>query len=136
MHEGLGLISARVVNKDKREYNEQVVSAETLHPAQVADICDTIIDLNEQISFYEKAWQRRDKFMSKVLKELDKSIERIDQEDLQEGKDKEYKKTTRAILAAIKRSNTYNASLLNLVLAVSAGSLSYCDASLTMYKQA
>ena len=136
MHEGLGLISARVVNKDKREYNEQVVSAETLHPAQVADICDTIIDLNEQISFYEKAWQRRDKFMSKVLKELDKSIERIDQEDLQEGKDKEYKKTTRAILAAIKRSNTYNASLLNLVLAVSAGSLSYCDASLAMYKQA
>lgn len=135
MFEGLGLISARVVRKDKREYSEMAVSAETLHPAQIIDICDTIIDLNEQISFYEKAWQRRDKFMNKVLKELDKSIERIDQEDLQEGKDKEYKKTTRAILAAIKRSNTYNASLLNLVLAVSAGSISYCQTSLSLYKQ-
>lgn len=134
MYEALALISARAANKDKREYNEQAIQAETLHPAQISDICDTIIDLNEQISFYEKAWQRRDKFMNKVLKELDKSIERIDQEDLQEGKDKEYKKTTRAILAAIKRSNTYNASLLNMVLAVSAGSLSYCDASLAFYK--
>lgn len=136
MHEGLGLISARVVNKDKRGYTEAAVSSETLHPAQISDICDTIIDLNEQISFYEKAWQRRDKFMSKVLKELDRSIERIDQEDLQEGKDKEYKKTTRAILAAIKRSNTYNATLLNLVLAVSSGCISYCNASLALYKQA
>lgn len=134
MYEALALISARAANKDKREYNEQAIQAETLHPAQISDICDTIIDLNEQISFYEKAWQRRDKFMNKVLKELDKSIERIDQEDLQEGKDKEYKKTTRAILAAIKRSNTYNASLLNMVLAVSVGSLSYCDASLALYK--
>lgn len=134
MYEALALISARAANKDKRDYNEQAIQAETLHPAQISDICDTIIDLNEQISFYEKAWQRRDKFMNKVLKELDKSIERIDQEDLQEGKDKEYKKTTRAILAAIKRSNTYNASLLNMVLAVSAGSLSYCDASLAFYK--
>lgn len=134
MYEGLGLISARVVNKDKREYNEQAVQAETLHPAQILDICENVIELADHISFYEKAWQRRDKFMSKVLKELDKSIERIDQEDLQEGKDKEFKKTTRAILAAIKRSNTYNASLLNMVLAISAGSLNYCESSLTLYK--
>lgn len=134
MYEGLGLISARVVNKDKREYNEQAVQAETLHPAQILDICENIIELADHISFYEKAWQRRDKFMSKVLKELDKSIERIDQEDLQEGKDKEFKKTTRAILAAIKRSNTYNASLLNMVLAISAGSLNYCESSLALYK--
>lgn len=134
MYEGLGLISARVVNKDKREYNEQAVQAETLHPAQILDICESVIELADHISFYEKAWQRRDKFMSKVLKELDKSIERIDQEDLQEGKDKEFKKTTRAILAAIKRSNTYNASLLNMVLAISVGSLNYCESSLALYK--
>lgn len=134
MYEGLGLISARVVNKDKRDYNEQAVQAETLHPAQILDICESVIELADHVSFYEKAWQRRDKFMGKVLKELDKSIERIDQEDLQEGKDKEFKKTTRAILAAIKRSNTYNASLLNMVLAISAGSLNYCESSLTLYK--
>lgn len=136
MAEGLGLISARVVRKDKRDYNEQSVQAETLSPSQILDICDSVIDLNEQITFYEKAWQRRDKFMNRVLRELDKSIERIDQEDLQEGKDKEYKKTTRAILAAIKRSNTYNASLLNVVLDVSSGCINYCSASMALYKKA
>lgn len=134
MSEKLNLVYARIVNTTKREYNEMSVNAETLHPAQIMDICDTLIELNEQISFFEKAWQRRDKFMSRMLKELDKSIEKIDSEDIGEGEGKIYKKTMRSIISAIKRSNTYNASLLNLVLSVSVGCVNYCSASLSLYK--
>lgn len=134
MADKIALISAKVVTTSKREYTEQTVSAETLHPAQIIDICDSVVDISEQITFYEKAWQRRDKFMSRMIKAIDKSIDRIDNEEVGENEDKIYKKTMRAIISAIKRSNTYNASLLNLSLAVSAGAISYCSASLTLYK--
>lgn len=134
LSEKLGLISARLVKTTQKEA-ESTVQADTLYPEQVSAICDLVVELNEQITFYEKAWQRRDKFMNKVLSSLDKSIEKIDNEEVEEGHDKVYKKTTRAILAAIKRSNTFNASLINYVVKVSAGSLSYCEASLTFYKQ-
>lgn len=134
MYEKLGLTFARFVNYTKREYTEQAVRAETLHPAQITDICHTVIDLNDQIAFYEKAWQRRDKFMNTVIKKLDNSVEKINTEEVEEEQAKVYKKTTRAILSAIKRSNTYNASLLNTVLSVSVGSLAYCEASLGFYK--
>ena len=134
MYEKIGLTFARFVNFNKKEFSEQAVRAETLHPAQIADICDTVIDLNDQIAFYEKAWQRRDKFMNGVIKKLDNSVEKINSEEVEEEQAKIYKKTTRAILSAIKRSNTYNASLLNNVLSVSVGSLAYCEASLAFYK--
>lgn len=134
MADKIALISGRLVNTSKREFTEQTVSAETLHPAQIIDICDSIIELNEQITFFEKAWQRRDKFMSRMLKALDTSISKIDNEEVGESESKVYKKTMRSIVAAIKRSNTYNASLLNLVLSVSSGCLAYCSASLSLYK--
>lgn len=128
------LIFAKIVSMTKRELPESV-NAEVLHPATISDICDSVIQFNEQITFYEKAWDRRDKFMSKMLSSLDKSISNInDDDDVQEGHDKIYKKTTRAILSAIKRSNTYNASLINYVVKVSAASLTYCEASLNMNK--
>lgn len=135
MSEKIGLISARLVKTEKKE-NPTAVPVEVLHPAQISDICDTVIELNEQITFYEKAWQRRDKFMNKVLSSLDKSIEKIDNEEVAEGHDKVYKKTTRAILSAIKRSNTFNASLINYVVKTSAGALAYCEASISFYKNA
>lgn len=136
MHEKIALTFARIVNATKREATEQSILVETLHPAQIADICDTITDLNEQITFYEKAWHRRDKFMGTVIKKLDSSVEKINSEEVEDAQAKIYKMTTRGILSAIKRSNTYNASLLNMVLSVSASSLAYCEASLGMYKAA
>lgn len=136
MHEKIALTFARIVNATKREATEQSIMVDTLHPAQILDICDTISDLNEQITFYEKAWHRRDKFMGTVIKKLDNSVEKINSEEVEDAQAKIYKMTTRGILSAIKRSNTYNASLLNMVLSVSAGSLAYCEASLGMYKAA
>lgn len=136
MSEKLGLISARLVKTSQKEETAQAISVDVLHGAQISDICDSIIELNEQITFYEKSWQRRDKFMNKVIANLDKSIEKIDNEEVQEGHDKVYKKTTRSILSAIKRSNTFNASLINYIVKLSAGSLAYCEASLTFYKAA
>lgn len=136
MSEKLGLISARLVKTSQKEATSTAIPVEVLHGAQISDICDTIVELNEQITFYEKSWQRRDKFMNKVISNLDKSIEKIDNEEVEEGHDKVYKKTTRAILSAIKRSNTFNASLINYIVKISAGSLAYCQASLTFYKNA
>lgn len=136
MAEKLSLISARLVKTTQKEASAQAIAVEVLHGAQISDICDSVIELNEQITFYEKSWQRRDKFMNKVISSLDKSIEKIDNEEVQEGHDKVYKKTTRAILSAIKRSNTFNASLINYIVKLSAGSLAYCEASLTFYKTA
>lgn len=133
MYEKIGLIAARLVRDDSKDRGA-TISVDTLFPEQISSICDTVNTLNEQVTFYEKAWQRRDKFMNRVISTLDKSIEKIDNEDMELGHDKVYKKTTRAILNAIKRSNTFNSSLINYVVRVSASSLAYCEASLAMYE--
>lgn len=132
----LGLIYARFVSVTEKPLNAQAVKAETLGVGGVLDICDKVIEMNEVVGYYEKAWDRRSKFMSRVLKELDRTIDKIDKEDVAEAKASIYKTTTRSILSAIKRSNTFNASVLNNVLATCNGSLQYCEASLAMFKKA
>lgn len=133
-HEQLALIDATVIDVlPEEEFAKQSVLADTLYPPQISDICKSIIDLNDQISFYEKAWQRRDKFMEKTISQLDKAIDGIAAEGDNDKLTLNYKLGVRSVLDSIKRSNGYNASLLNMVIASSAGALNYCQASLAMF---
>lgn len=132
MAEKVGGIGATVVRAHDKDI-ESTQSVETLQPFQVADFCDQIVDFCDVVTFYEKAWQRRDKFMNGVLGNLDKAINNIENEDLEEGMDKAFKRTARAITSAVKRSNSFNAGVINTIVKVSANVLLYCSASLAQY---
>ena len=133
MADKVDMINARLIPADNKAHQEQSISIEVLPIPIIIEFCDSIVTFSEAISYYEKAWERRDKFMSKLIKTIDKTISRIDDEDLDIDVSKTYKRTCRSILRAVKRSNLYNASLINYSLRLSNGLYDLGNTCLSQY---
>lgn len=114
------------------------ITVRTFYPAQVARFAEMVQESCDAILFFDKAWQRRDRFMNKIFKELDRQIDQIDKGLTDSSSDTKVENETkgliRAIITAIKRSNTFNANLINYNLKVSAAVLDLGNACLLQYK--
>ena len=128
----------RLAPNTAKHSNVDSVSVKTLYPTQVAKFGEMVLESCDSILFFDKAWQRRDKFMNKIFKELDKQVDEIDKgltdSSADAAKEEIAKKLIRSTIAAIKRNNTFNTNLINYNLKVCAAVLELGRACLNQYK--
>lgn len=132
--EKINSLCAEFVSVKKEDETEpQSIKVATLHPEQINDVCKISLELLEHVQFYDKAWERRAKFMDRMIKDIDKAVNTIVEVELTDVDRKFYKRAVFAIMNAIKSHNSYIATLLNMVLRICVGVVYYCKASMSQF---
>lgn len=121
--------------KDKpKEVGSEV---QTLTTSQVANVCETVIDIAETVFDFKKGWENRDSDQDKLIKSIDDAFREISKE-----KEDDTNKTARharslaaAATGLLRRDASFKASFVGYVMATSNVALSYCERSLAQHKK-
>ena len=121
--------------KDKpREVASEV---STLSSSQVAKVCDSVIDVAENIFDFKKAWENRDKDQEKTIKALDDAFRDLSKED--EDTASEARRNARGIASAatalLRRDASFKAAFVSYAMSTCNVALSYCERSMAQYKK-
>lgn len=121
--------------KDKQK--EVSGEAATLTTSQIANVCETVIDIAETIYDFKKGWENRDKDQDKLIKAVDDAFRDISKED--EENDGKVARNARSLASAatglIRRDSSFKASFVGYAMATSNVALSYCERSLAQHKK-
>lgn len=108
------------VNKEAEE--KESVKVTTFYPNQVVYISDVVSQLLETLNYFDKSWERRDRFMTKVFGSLDKTIEVIGSKLTDSSNDKktdaELRGLCRIMIRSIQLDNTFNSMLINQIVRI------------------
>lgn len=117
-----------------RDVNEGDVK--TLTTSQVDKICDDVIEIAETAYTYEKAWEKRDKFQSKLEREID-SIVKDSRADNNEGDsrlDRQVRNYATAFTSSVRRRTSFESQFIGYALNTGAAFLNYGERSLSQHK--
>lgn len=121
--------------KDKQK--EVSGEAATLTTSQIANVCETVIDIAETIYDFKKGWENRDKDQDKLIKAIDDAFRDISKED--EESDGKVARNARSLASAatglIRRDSSFKASFASYAMSTSNVALSYCERSLAQHKK-
>lgn len=113
----------------------------TLSSSQIQDICESVKDICDFIIDYKKAWEKRDKYTAKLKSAMDKVISTAEKETPGDGEEKALKAKTKAIkdIAQAQQhiwssGTSFETGLVNYGLSVSRSALTWCEASISEYK--
>ena len=113
------------------------VKVRTFYPNQIINICEAVTSLIDSLAYFDKSWERRDRFMNRVFASLDKTIGIISEKLTDSTQDKKLEEQLRAItrimIHAIQIDNTFNSMLINHVIKVAAQTNDLCNACLLQY---
>lgn len=113
------------------------VKVRTFYPNQIVNICDIINKLMDSLAYFDKSWERRDRFMTRVFGSLDKTINVISAKLTDSSQDKkvdeQLRALTRIMIRAIQLDNTFNSMLINHVIKISAQCNDLNNACLLQY---
>lgn len=105
---------------DKKAEDKDSVKVNTFYPNQVVYISDVVASLLESLEYFDKSWERRDRFMTKVFGSLDKTIAVISSKLTDSSADKktdaELRGLCRIMIRSIQLDNTFNSMLINHVI--------------------
>ena len=121
--------------KDKpREVASEV---STLNSSQVAKVCDSVIDVAENIFDFKKAWENRDKDQEKTIKAIDDAFRELSREDEDNAAD--VRRNARGIASAaaalLRRDASFKAAFVSYAMSTCNVALSYCERSMAQYKK-
>lgn len=109
---------------DKAAEEKESVKVRTFYPNQIVYVCDIITQLMDSLTYFDKSWERRDRFMTKVFGSLDKTIAVISEKLTDSSSDKktdaELRGLCRIMIRAIQLDNTFNSMLINHVIRIAA----------------
>ena len=128
--------SRTVLGNDKftpRDVTEGDVK--TLTTSQIDKVCDDVIEIAESVYTYEKAWESRDKFVEKVIKDTDQMVKDLESED---GGDSRHERHFRSYVGAqvgvVRRMVSFEANLCSYALTTANAFLNYSERSLAQHK--
>lgn len=115
-------------------------STKTLSNSEIAKICDSVIEIAENIFDFKKGWENRDRSQEKLIKEIDTKMKDV----AKENEDKDTPDTAKARLARsvagaatdlVRRDSSFKAAFVSYAMSVSGVALSYCEASFKHHKK-
>ena len=127
-----------VLGNDK--YNPRDVTegdVKTLTTSQIDKVCDDVIEIAEISYTYEKAWERRDKFQSKLEREVDQIVKEVDQEDhdkVDSTVQRAVRQYAEAFTASVRRRTTFESQFISYALNTASAMLNYSERSLAQHK--
>lgn len=117
--------------------DKESVKVRTFYPNQIINVAEAVGNLIDSLAYFDKSWERRDRFMNRVFGSLDKTIGIISEKLTDSTADKKLEEQLRAItrimIHAIQIDNTFNSTLINHVIKVAAQSNDLCNACLLQY---
>lgn len=123
---------------DKSAEEKESVRVRTFYPNQIVYVSDVIEQLIDSLAYFDKSWERRDRFMTKVFGSLDKTIsvisERLTDSTSDKKTDAELRGLCRIMIRAIQLDNTFNSMLINHVIKTSAQVIDLNNACLLQYQ--
>ena len=128
----------RTVFANARDKQKEVSGeAATLTTSQIANVCETVIDIAETIYDFKKGWENRDKDQDKLIKAIDDAFRDISKED--EESDGKVARNARSLASAatglVRRDSSFKASFAGYAMSTSNVALSYCERSLAQHKK-
>ncbi len=115
------------------------VHVRTFYPNQILHMSELIGQLLDSLGYFDKSWERRDKFMTKVFTSLDKTIsllsEKLTDSSQDKKTDEELRGLTRMMIRSIQLDNTFNSMLINFVIKISAQLNELNNVCLLQYNQ-
>ena len=109
---------------DKAAEEKESVKVRTFYPNQIVYISDLVQQLMDSLAYFDKSWERRDRFMTKVFASLDKTVGVISDKLTDSSSDKktdaELRGLCRVMIRSIQLDNTFNSMLINHVIRISA----------------
>ena len=133
------LKGAKLVMASDR-YNPRDVTegdVKTLTTSQIDKVCDDVIEIAEIAYTYEKAWERRDKFQSKLEREVDQIVKEVDQEDhdkVDSTVQRAVRQYAEAFTASVRRRTTFESQFISYALNTASAMLNYSERSLAQHK--
>lgn len=116
------------------------VTVSTFYPNQIVNVSDTIAEILGNLAYFDKSWERRDRFMTRVFGSLDKTIsvisERLTDSTADKEVDAQLRGLTRVMIRAIQLDNVFNSALINHAIKVSSQCATLNRACLTQYDDA
>lgn len=115
-------------------------STKTLNNSEIAKICDSVIEIAENIFDFKKGWENRDRSQEKLIKEIDTKMKDV----AKENEDEDNSNTANARLARslagaatdiVRRDSSFKAAFVSYAMNVSGVALSYCEASFKHHKK-
>jgi hypothetical protein len=109
----------------------------TLTTSQIDKVCDDVIEIAEISYTYEKAWERRDKFQSKLEREVDQIVKEVDQEDhdkVDSTVQRAVRQYAEAFTASVRRRTTFESQFIGYALNTASAMLNYSERSLAQHK--
>ncbi len=123
---------------DKAAEEKESVKVRTFYPNQIVYVSDLITQLMDSLVYFDKSWERRDRFMTKVFGSLDKTISLISEKLTDSSSDKktdaELRGLCRVMIRSIQLDNTFNSMLINHVIRISAQTNDLNNACLIQYQ--
>lgn len=115
------------------------VKVRTFYPNQIIYIADIVEKLIDSLLYFDKSWERRDRFMGRVFSSLDKTVSVISSkltDSTQDQKtDEQLRGLTRIMIKSIQLDNTFNVMLINHVIKIAAQCDELSRACLLQYSE-
>lgn len=109
---------------DQSAVEKESVKVRTFYPNQIVSLTDIIQHLMDSLAYFDKSWERRDRFMTKVFASLDKTVSVISEKLTDSSSDKktdaELRGLCRVMIRSIQLDNTFNSMLINHVIRITA----------------
>ncbi len=125
-----------ILGNDK--YNPRDVSegdVKTLTTSQIDKVCDDVIEIAETAYTYEKAWQKRDNFQSKLEREVDNIIKDVNSDKDEDSRTQRLARNyASAITGTVRRRTTFESQFISYSLTLASAMLNYSERSLAQYK--
>lgn len=100
------------------------VKVRTFYPNQIVYVSDLVTQLMDSLAYFDKSWERRDRFMTKVFASLDKTVSVISEKLTDSSSDKktdaELRGLCRMMIRSIQLDNTFNSMLINHIVRIAA----------------
>ncbi len=107
----------------------------TLTTSQIDKVCDDVIEIAESAYTYEKAWEKRDKFQSKLEREIDSIIKDANtDDDVDSRAQRLVRQYAEAFTASVRRRTTFESQFISYALNTASAMLNYSERSLAQHK--
>lgn len=115
--------------------------AKTATTSEIANICDSVIKIADNVFDFKKGWENRDKHQDRLIKDIDdrfRDIAKDIEDDETNSNASKNSRTARSIASAatdfIRRDSSFKATLVSYLMNTSNVALSYCERSIANHK--
>lgn len=109
----------------------------TLTVSQVDSVCDNVIEIAEISYDYEKAWERMEKFQSKLERDVDSIVREVhsDNKDTSNATEERMVRTyAESFTASVRRRVSFETGMISYALNLGSAMLNYAERSLAQHK--